>query len=185
MTDTPIPALKQQLRKTMRSLKASVTPEQKQAEADAVFAAIEHLPAFEKARTVLLYYSLPDELPTHRVVDRWAATKVVLLPRVVGDDLELVRYDGRLDDDNPFHIAEPVGPATNQKPDLVIVPGVAFDSHCRRMGRGRGYYDRLLAMAITYTIGVALTCQIVDNVPCEPHDRPLDAVVTATNIYHP
>ncbi|MBQ7690412.1 MAG: 5-formyltetrahydrofolate cyclo-ligase [Muribaculaceae bacterium] len=176
--------LKKQLRREMRERKATVTPQAKQAEADAVFAAIEHLEAFAQARTVLLYYSMPDELPTHRVVNRWAKCKQVYLPRVAGDDLELVCYDGRLDDNNPFHIAEPVGPAIDITPDLVIVPGVAFDQQCNRLGRGRGYYDRLLPSSAALTVGVALTCQIVDHVPCEPHDQPIDIVVTATDVYH-
>ncbi len=174
---------KKQLRKLMRERKAALTAEQKQAEADAVFAAIERLPEFAQASTILLYYSMPDELPTHRVVERWSATKRVLLPRVAGDDLELVAYDGRLSSDNAFHIAEPTGPALDVVPDLVVVPGVAFDRQCNRMGRGRGFYDRLLAMAASRTIGVALTCQMVEQVPCEPHDRPLDMVATAQGLY--
>ena len=177
-----IALLKKQLRRAMRERKAALTAEQKQAEADAVFAAIERLEAFAQARSVLLYFSMPDELPTHRVVERWAELKQVYLPRVAGDDLELVRYDGRLDDNNPFHIAEPVGTASDIVPDLVIVPGVAFDRQRNRLGRGRGFYDRLLAVAAVHTVGVALTCQIVDQVPCEPHDRPLDTVVTASEI---
>ncbi len=178
-----VSALKKQLRRVMRERKAAMTEEQKQLEAVAVFSAIEHTTAFADARSVLLYYSLPDELPTHQAVQRWATMKDLYLPRVSGDDLELVRYNGILDDNNPFHIAEPVGPPCRISPDLVIVPGVAFDSRCNRMGRGRGFYDRMLNNAHSYTIGVALSCQMVERVPCEPHDRPLDAVVTATQTF--
>ena len=172
--------LKKQLRREMRERKTAMTDEQKQAEADAVFAAIEQLDVFAAAHTVLLYYSLPDELPTHSVVERWAAMKDVLLPRVKGENLELVLYNGLLDDNNAFHIAEPVGSPCDVTPDLVIVPGVAFDRFCNRMGRGRGFYDRLLNHSRCYTIGVALSCQMVEQVPGESHDRPLDTVVTAT-----
>lgn len=168
------------LRKLMRQRKAAVAPEQKQAEADLVFGAVERLPQFAQASRVLLYCSLPDELPTHRVLERWSGMKEVYLPRVKGDDLEIVRYDGALSDDNAFHIGEPSGEPVDFVPELVIVPAVALDVHCRRMGRGKGYYDRLLAQGDTFKVGVALQCQLVENVPCEPHDQPLDAVVTAS-----
>lgn len=171
--------LKKQLRRQMRLSKAQVADAQKQVEADVVFAALERMPEFETASSVLLYYSLPDELPTHRVLQQWCRQKTIYLPRVSGDDLEIVLYDGNLNDDNPFHIAEPVGPSLDIVPPLVIVPAVALDSFCHRMGRGRGYYDRLLSQSRAFTVGVALDCQLVTSVPCEPHDKALDAVVTA------
>ena len=183
MTDETTLMQKKALRRLMRQQKAACTPQQKQAEADKVFAAIEALPEFAHARRVLLYYSLPDELPTHAVLDRWHAMKEVYLPRVVGDDLEIVRYDGTLSDDNDFHIGEPVGPAVEVALDMIIVPAVALDASCRRMGRGRGYYDRLLSQHDVFTVGVALECQLVDAVPCEPHDRALHAVVTASHVF--
>ena len=180
-TELTITQQKIALRKQMRQRKAAVTPEQKQAEADIVFKAVERLPQFVRAKRVLLYYSLPDELPTHHVLERWHAMKEVYLPRVKGDDLEIVRYDGSLTDDNAFHIGEPQGKPVDFVPELVIVPAVALDMACRRMGRGKGYYDRLLAQGEAFKVGVALQCQLVDRVPCEAHDQPLDAVITASH----
>lgn len=182
-----IMAQKKQLRREMRQRKAALSPEQKLAEAQVVFSAVEQMPEFRHADSVLFYYSLPDELPTHEALVRWCGMKTVYLPRVKGDDLEIVAYSGSLDDDNAFHIGEPVGPAVDFVPPLVIVPAVALDAHCRRMGRGRGYYDRLLADAAVFKVGVALDCQIVPEVPCEPHDQPLDAVVAASLgvVYNP
>lgn len=179
-TDLTIAQQKTALRKLMRQRKAAVSPEQKQAEADLVFDSVEHLQQFARAKRVLLYYSLPDELPTHRVLECWRNMKEVYLPRVKGDELEIVRYDGSLSDDNAFHIGEPSGEPVDFVPELVIVPAVALDAHCSRMGRGKGYYDRLLAQGNTFKVGVALQCQMVERVPCEPHDQPLDAVVTAS-----
>ena len=172
-TTESIAQQKTALRRLMRQRKAAVTPEQKQAEADRVFNAVERLPQFEVARRILLYYSLPDELPTHRVLERWHKLKEVYLPRVKGNDLEIVRYDSTLSDDNAFHIGEPQGEPVDFVPELVIVPAVALDVDCRRMGR-------LLTHASAFKVGVALECQLVDRVPCEPHDQPLDAVVTAS-----
>lgn len=69
--------------------------------------------------------------------------------------------------------------------DLVIVPGLGFDSQCRRLGRGRGYYDRFLKRLrpCVPLIGLAFDEQIVEEVPTEQHDWQVDAVVTPTRIF--
>ena len=64
--------------------------------------------------------------------------------------------------------------------DLVLVPGVAFDLNGRRLGRGKGYYDRLLAEFEGWTCGVAFDQQVVEAVPSEPHDMRLTCLVTPT-----
>jgi len=64
--------------------------------------------------------------------------------------------------------------------DLVLVPGVAFDLHGRRLGRGRGYYDRLLSRVGGKTCGVAFDEQVVREVPLEAHDVLLNCILTPT-----
>ena len=181
-----IMAQKKQLRREMRQRKAALTPEQKLAEAQVVFSAVEQMPEFRHADSVLFYYSLPDELPTHEMVQRWLeAGKNIYLPRVVGDDLEIVPYHGAqsLDDNNKFHIGEPVGDAVDASClELIIVPAVALDAKRNRLGRGKGFYDRLLSTISCPTIGVVCDFQLVDEVPVEPHDRPLDCVVTSDGV---
>ena len=170
---------KTELRKLMRARKRALDETQKQREADAVFAAIEALDVFRNAQHILLYYSLPDELPTHRIVQRWAQSKTVYLPRVKGDDLEIVPYDDSLSDDNAFHIGEPQGEAVDPAClQMIVVPGVAFDLHGNRMGRGKGFYDRFLAQTRATTIAVCFDCQLVEHIPTEPHDLPAQFIVT-------
>jgi 5-formyltetrahydrofolate cyclo-ligase len=65
--------------------------------------------------------------------------------------------------------------------DLMILPGVAFDRFGGRLGRGGGYYDRMLEAYTGRTVAAAFDFQLVEQVPVEPHDRPVDAVVTETN----
>ena len=69
--------------------------------------------------------------------------------------------------------------------DLVIIPGLGFDRSCRRLGRGKGYYDRFITVLRRNVplIGVCFDEQIVERVPTEPHDRTLDYVVTPTQIF--
>jgi len=62
--------------------------------------------------------------------------------------------------------------------DLILVPGVAFDLHGRRLGRGKGFYDQLLAAVRGRTCGVAFDEQIVNEVPVEPHDVVLNCILT-------
>ena len=155
----------------------------KQVEADMVFNSIEKMAVWQQAQHILCYWSLPDELPTHAMVQRWLeAGKNIYLPRVVGDDLEIVPYHGAesLDDNNKFHIGEPVGEAVDATClELIIVPAVALDKKRNRLGRGKGFYDRLLSSTSCPTIGVVCDFQLVDEVPVEPHDHPLDYVVTS------
>jgi len=67
-----------------------------------------------------------------------------------------------------------------EEPDLLIVPGMAFDRRGNRLGRGWGYYDVLLARTRGFRCGVAFRCQYIERVPVLPHDVPVHAVVTAS-----
>ncbi|MDO4511027.1 MAG: 5-formyltetrahydrofolate cyclo-ligase [Bacteroidales bacterium] len=170
------------VRKYVKEQKQALCREQMSAEAALTFAAIEALPCFQQARNVLMYYSLPDELPTHAFVKQWALQKRIFLPRVKGDDLEIAEY-GALEREPRFGIEEPVAPAVDPALiDLVIVPAVALDAQGNRVGRGKGYYDRLLPQCRNAVkIGVCFQCQMLEHLPTEAHDAPLDAVVTALN----
>ena len=145
--------------------------------------AIEANPYFKEARTVLLYHSLPDEPDTHAFVEKWCREKRVLLPVVVGDDLELRLYTSSKDlAKGAYGIQEPVGePFTDyQEIDFVAVPGVAFDHRGNRLGRGKGYYDRLLPrLARAYRAGICFPFQLFDEIPTEPQDIAMHCVITA------
>ena len=126
---------------------------------------------------------LDDELFTHGFVQRWADRKTLLLPKVQGDSLTLHRYiDSRSLGQGAFGIMEPCTPQfTNcSAVDLVIVPGLAFDAEGNRLGRGRGYYDRLFAELLppsVYKVGVCYPFQMVPQVPTEPTDITMDEVI--------
>lgn len=141
------------------------------------------LPQLSAARVVLLYHSLPDEVCTHPLADRLLAEgKTVLLPRVTGPaSMELRRYTGAASlQPGAYGIMEPTGPVWTQPDDvdLVLVPGVAFDRAGRRLGRGRGYYDRMLVrMPRTLKVGICFDFQLVESVPVSPDDVCMDVVV--------
>ena len=133
-----------------------------------------------QARTILLYYPLPDEADLRPLIVK-LADRCILLPVVVGDDLELRLYE---DEDKlsegAFHILEPQGKAfTNyEEIETALIPGVAFTREGDRLGRGKGYYDRLLSrLTKTYKIGVCWPFQIVEAMPHEEHDIRMDKVI--------
>lgn len=139
---------------------------------------------WKSARSVAGFSALPGE---PHALEPWLEDRKIALPRVEGDHLilhwvagpdELVK--GR------FGILEPPASAPVADPnglDLILVPGVAFDREGGRLGRGRGYYDRLLAGTSAFKVGVCFDWQIVPEVPREAHDIRMDAVVTPSNFF--
>ena len=141
-------------------------------------------PRWKQARTVLLYHALPDEPNLQSLLDEALFEgKQVLLPVVVNDDLILKNYKGRdCLREGAFHILEPTGEIFPQSRygeiDLALIPGMAFDGEGHRLGRGKGYYDRLLPrIPQTHKLGICFPFQLLDKVPSEPHDIPVDSVV--------
>lgn len=138
--------------------------------------------AFSTASVVLLFYSLPDEVPTQPLLERWRGEKTLLLPSVVENDLQLHPYhDETCMMVGAWGINEPTTPLWTdvEAIDLVLVPGLAFDAQGHRLGRGKGYYDRLLAHPHFSTIpllGLAYHYQQLDDLPYEPHDHRVDEV---------
>lgn len=174
---------KKELRKQIRAAKKAVPFCEKCSRSTPILAKVEALAAFQQARTILMYWSMEDEVQTHDFVNRWYKEKTILLPCVDGDDLRLRQYTGPkcLVEGEQFGISEPTGPeyTTLDKVEMIIVPGVAFDKQNNRMGRGRGFYDRLLkSTPNAYKVGVAFDFQMVENVPTEPFDVAMNTVIS-------
>ncbi len=153
-------------------------------------------PKVKNASTLLLYWSLPDEVRTEELVQTFADMgKEVLLPRVVSDtDMTIHRFTSITDlQKGAFGILEPMGEKVEieelseqvrkarerGKDCIAIVPGMAFDKHGHRLGRGKGYYDRFLrGVQGMYKIGICYSFQLIDSVPTEEQDVTMDEVIT-------
>jgi len=170
---------KSELRKHIRSEKKRIGEERLLELSERVVDHLEQHPDFLYARTVLLYYSLPDEVSTHALLLKYASLKTILLPVVVGDDLQLRVYQPELMQKGAFGIMEPRGEVfcDYDNIDLAVIPGMAFDKDGRRLGRGRGYYDRILPLIPCKKIGLCFPFQFFDNIPTETHDISVDEVV--------
>ena len=171
------------IRRRIRARKQLVDDTERREAARRVFDRVRRMAAFVVAERVLLYHSLPDELSTIEFMERMQGKKKFFLPRVNGLNLEILPYERSRMHLGAFRIEEPTGDNTVDisEIDLVIVPAVAFDRHGNRVGRGKGYYDRLLENCRALTIGVGYEFQLVDEIDAEEHDIPLDFVVTDRN----
>jgi len=174
---------KKQLRKIIKQRKTELSEEIKELKSQKIFNAIEKLDEFINAKTVLMYWSLPDEVNTHNAVLTYSKYKKVLLPVVNNDILELRLFNGinNMKPTKPFGILEPVGENFDRlnEVDLVIVPGLAFDSFNNRMGRGKAYYDKLLLNIKAILIGVCFDIQYLEQIPADKNDIPMHRVIYA------
>ena len=173
---------KKELRTIIAQKKKSYSQEQLKDWSISLLTKLEAHPSFVKAHTILLYYSLPDEVQTHDFIERWKNNKRIILPVVVGPtELELRRYTGKEDlTKGAFGIEEPTGETFEvfQEIELAIIPGVGFDKHGNRLGRGKGYYDRLLTQIKSPKIGICFQFQLAEEIPTGPYDIPMDQVIT-------
>lgn len=171
---------KNELRYKMKSLRVVMSESSRHTAAEEVFNRLEQTAAFLLADRIMMYHSLPDELSTHAFLKKWSGKKKFYLPRVNGADLEVLPYDESRLELGSFHIEEPTGREVTNPEDIevVIVPGVAYDRKGRRLGRGKGFYDRFLRHTRATKIGVGYEFQLLEELPIEPHDVPMDIVVT-------
>lgn len=180
---------KKEIRKAVKELKNSTPQQERSAKSLAIQQTLISAGIFEKARTILLYHALPDEVNTELLLstlsNRRGGNKKIILPVVEGEYLILKEYVPQEMECGYRNISEPTGSVQTDPSEieLAIIPGVAFDKCCNRMGRGKGFYDRLIPYLKCPTIGLGFGFQMVEKIPCEDFDKPLDMVVTETGTY--
>jgi 5-formyltetrahydrofolate cyclo-ligase len=134
-------------------------------------------------RTVAAYLSIGAEPPTDPMLDGWLEDGVrILLPVIDGDHLDWAGYVGAESlGAGPLGINQPTGPRLGGSAlaaaELVIVPALCVDRRGSRLGRGRGYYDRALTTTEAPVVAVVYDSELIDDVPVEAHDRPVDGVL--------
>jgi len=181
--------LKAQTRSEMRSkLKALSTAEALRKGARIQEKVIQW-PLFEKAKALGLYAAYRNEVET-RLIFEWARKtgKRVAYPRVT--DAGLLEFSWI--DSFEELVKTPLGPLTprlDHPPaplsglELILVPGLAFDDQGRRLGRGKGFYDRTLAQFKGVSLGLAYSFQVVPRLPQDPWDEGVQWVATESNFF--
>jgi 5-formyltetrahydrofolate cyclo-ligase len=178
------------VRIAMRRLRQELAPADRTEWSRRITERLWTLEAFARAQRIVFYAATGDEVETLLLLHRWIeAGRKVILPRVAGDGMSVVEVD-RLEDLAPGYrgILEP-RPGSGrmvawEEVEVALVPGLAFDVHGNRLGRGGGHYDRALARMDpkAVKIGLAFDFQVVERLPAEARDMPVDLVVTETRV---
>ncbi|WP_159327078.1 5-formyltetrahydrofolate cyclo-ligase [Streptomyces tendae] len=189
---------KRTLRRDFLAARNRLTPDDVREAAEALAGRALGLPEVAGAHAVAAYVSVGAEPGTLALLDALRARGVrVLLPALLRDNdldwgeytgegsLARVRHGGRMELFEPA--GERLGPDAVTRADVVLLPGVAVDGRGLRLGRGGGSYDRVLARLAAAGARPALLVllydrEVVARVPAEPHDRPVDAVVTPSAV---
>ncbi|MCD7060465.1 5-formyltetrahydrofolate cyclo-ligase [Pelagibacterium xiamenense] len=142
----------------------------------------------EPGQVVAAYWPIRDEIDCKPILTRLMDSgQQVCLPVVTGDGapLELRLWQpGQPLYPSGFGTLAPSETAPRAVPDVVIIPLLAFDRLGTRLGYGKGYYDRTLEVmdAKPLIVGIAFAAQELEYIPREPHDMPLDILVTETGV---
>ena len=184
---------KTDLRKIFTEKRRSLSNEERKVLSAQICRNVAETPVFKQSLCVAFYAADASEADLWELFDKFNGEKKFFLPRYRAEEkiYEMVQIHNRTADlvSGKYGLEEPnpdLPSATENeyKCMLYLVPGVAFDSQCRRLGRGKGFYDRLLADA-EFSLGIFYECQrFAGDIPAEPHDISLDMIVTEKQLYH-
>ncbi len=170
------------IRSLIKQLRQQFPSQQQMVENENIMNQVLRHPLFLKSKTIGIYVSLPQEVSTLLLIQKALQTHRVCVPKVQGDIMHF--YDIHdMNDLKPghFHVLEPIGcQVTDPKDiDLMIVPLLAYDQKCYRVGYGKGYYDKYFQNDFCgYKLGLAFSYQYVEHIDYDDFDIPLDEIIT-------
>ena len=178
--------LKDKLRAEIRTRLKIISPERRKSDSEKLCAKLKEQSFFQMAKAVLFFAPLPNEINIWPLLENAiAGDKIVALPCYDADgriyksrrvkNLHVEIISGQ------FGIREPAAGCLEiplDDLDLILVPGIAFDLCGNRLGRGKGFYDKLLENFGGTKCGIAFEEQLIKKVPVEPHDAKVHVIVT-------
>ena len=178
---------KQAIRKQIFAARKKVTEEEVKRWSHLIAEKVFLLPEFQNAKQILVYADYNHEVMTGEIIKAaWKAGKEVAVPKVTGKEMVFIRLtDFSQLAPGYFSIPEPeTGEEISWEEGLMIMPGVAFDKFCRRVGYGGGFYDRYLEKHQKLTrLALAFSFQMMEEVPVEETDIIPQILVTENNVY--
>lgn len=183
--------MKRDLRRQLREYLAALAPEELHERSVTACRQLFAQPEYKQAEVILIFLSTAQEVDTSQIaLQSWADYKRVLAPKVSWDQRRMLPIEihslTRDVREGMMGLREPADgmPIPVADIDLVVVPGLAFDEHGNRLGRGRGFYDRFLSHRDFRAISCALALedQVVPDVPVDEHDISVDMLVTDQQI---
>jgi len=182
--------MKNKLRKELLEKREKLSKEEVAEKSKQIKERLFELREFKKASTVLFYVSYDNEVNTHEMIKECISTgKNIAVPITNKKDrsLELSKLE-KWDDltSGSYGILEPKKEKIKEieinEIDLIIVPGVGFDKNGNRIGHGKGYYDKLLKNSKASSIALAFEFQILERIPAEKRDVPIDKIITEKRV---
>ena len=179
--------MKHALRKEILALRVEMNATERAKKDASIFKKLTHTVFFRKSKIIFCYVSKANEVDSLKIINNYAKKKTLVVPKVSGENLELFRLE-HVDhlEKGSFGVMEPnhrIAKKHVGEIDLAIVPGVVFDKRGHRIGYGKGYFDRFLKNLKCPKIGLAYEFQIIDKIPEDPYDVPVDFIITEKNIY--
>ncbi|MGZ4104142.1 MAG: 5-formyltetrahydrofolate cyclo-ligase [Actinomycetota bacterium] len=177
------------IRRLVLSRRGRLDPADRAVRGAALIERLMALPEVAEADPVLAFVSISSEVPTAMLLDAvLRAGKRLLLPYVADDGALRAAAISSLDELEPGFrgIPEPRArlPIAPDTAGVIVVPGVAFDESGNRLGYGGGFYDVFLrAAGRVPRVGICFEVQVVDHIPHEDHDEPVDIVVTEQRVF--
>lgn len=175
---------KKTLRQQIRELKRGMTLEQISQASARLMEAFINTSQYKEAKSIYGYLPYNQEVRTWSILERALQDgKRVAVPKIYGDDMRFIYLSDLSQVEKGYGgIPEPVGdgPVADDRTALVLMPGLAFTKDGDRMGYGGGYYDRFLANEPAHpTVALCYDFQIVEHIPTEDYDVPVDLVLWA------
>lgn len=172
--------LRQQIREKKRTMTEETVVSSSAALGEKFFASVQ----YRQAKTIYGYLPYNQEVRTVPILEQALADgKRVAVPKVYGDEMKFIYMtDLSMVEKSDMGIPEPVadGPEGDDPTALVLMPGLAFTTKGDRMGYGGGYYDKFLAREPDHpTVALCYAFQIVESLPTQDHDIPVDLVLWA------
>lgn len=175
---------KKELRRQIREKKRQMLPQQIELASSQLCEMLAATAQYRQAKTVYGYLPYNQEVRTVPLLERALQEgKRVAVPKIYGDDMKFIYLDDLSQvEKNSYGIPEPVldGPVADDPTALVLMPGLAFTKAGDRMGYGGGFYDKFLANEPDHpTVALCYDFQIVDDIPTDDYDIPVDLVLWA------
>ncbi len=178
--------MKNQLKEKIIGLRNSLSNEEILERSRKIESNLFGLEQYTKSKTVMFFVSFNSEVHTHNMIRNSFRSKTIVIPKVMQHEIEpsvIIDFDNLIS--GKFGIKEPIEimKIAYKNIDLVLVPGIVFDREGHRIGYGFGYYDRFLRKVTkAVKIGLCFDFQVVDKIPREGHDVPVDFIVTEKRI---
>jgi 5-formyltetrahydrofolate cyclo-ligase len=180
---------KAEIRKIIKKKRDALDKEQKKNLNEKIHKNINSGSFFKNAKNILFYVSFKNEVDTLNLISDNFSKKNIFVPKVNGKNIEIYQIESMDDlEAGAFGIPEPKIDSKTEnfnKIDLAFIPGIAFDRIGHRIGFGKGFYDKLNKKLCCLKVGLAYSFQIVENIPADKHDEPVDLIITDSEIIEP